>query len=155
MTDIAPPIPPYVIVAGFGIPGREVVNRLVADKVPFVVVELNPLTCERTARGGLHILHGDIADEAVLREAGIDRATVLALAIPDDAAVLRTIDLARRLNPAVRILARCRRVSTAIEAERRGADDVVSEEQIIGSAFARQIGPFLSGGSILPTSAVP
>ena len=128
---------PFVIVAGFGLPGREVVNTLSARGVDFVVVELNSLTVERTARGGLKIVHGDIAQEQVMRDAGIARATLLALAIPDDGAVLRAIDLARRLNPRVRILARCRRVSTALEATRRGVTDVVSEEQLIGAAFAR------------------
>lgn len=135
---------PFVIVAGFGIPGREVVNLLEARGVRFVVVELNPLTVRRTAKAGLNIVEGDIATEPVLRAAGIDRATLLALAIPDDAAVLRTVDLARRINPAVRILARCRRVSTALEATRRGADDVVSEEQIIGAEFARLTGPLIA-----------
>ncbi len=131
------------IIAGFGIPGREVANLLDDRGVPFVVVEMNPQTVQRTAKAGLNIIHGDIATEPVLRAAGVDRATLLALAIPDDAAVLRTIDLARRLNPHVRILARCRRVSAAIEATRRGADDVVSEEQIIGAEFARLTGPLL------------
>jgi CPA2 family monovalent cation:H+ antiporter-2 len=138
------PIPnPFVIVAGFGIPGREVVNLLEARRVPFVVVELNPQTVQRCTRGGLNIVQGDVTQEAVLREAGIDRATLIALAIPDDAAVLRAIDLVRRLNPAARIVARCRRVSTALEATRRGAHDVVSEEQIIGAEFARLTAPLL------------
>ena len=139
-----PLVPPFAIVAGFGIPGREVVNLLAARGIPFVVVELNPATVQRTAKAGLNIVHGDVADERVLREAGIDRATLLALAIPDDAAVLRAIDLTRKLNPTTRILARCRRVSTALEATRRGAHDVVSEEQIVGAEFARLTVPLIS-----------
>ncbi len=128
---------PYAIVAGFGIPGREVVNLLTQRKVSFVVVELNPATVNRCHTAGLNIVQGDIADETVLRAAGIERATLVALAIPDDAAVLRAVDLIRRLNPAARILARCRRVSTALEVARRGAEDVVSEEQLIGAEFSR------------------
>ena len=42
---------------------------------------------------------------------------------------------ARRLNPRVRILARCRYVSSGIEATRRGADEVVVEEQAVAQAF--------------------
>ena len=133
----------YVIVAGFGIPGREVVNLLTRRKIPFVVVELNPATVARCHIAGLNIVQGDIADEQVLRSAGIDKATLVALAIPDDAAVLRAVDLIRKLNPAARILARCRRVSTALEAARRGAEDVVSEEQLIGAEFARLTAPLL------------
>lgn len=135
---------PFVIVAGFGIPGREVVNLLEANRIEFVVVELNPQTVERCGRGGLNIVQGDVTEEPVLRAAGIDRATLIAIAIPDDPAVLKTIDLCRRLNPTVRILARCRRVSTAMEAARRGAHDVVSEEQLIGAEFARLTLPLIS-----------
>lgn len=137
------PSEPFVIVAGFGIPGREVVNLLSANATPFVVVELNPTTVGRCHTAGLNIVHGDIADEQVMRRAGIERATLVALAIPDDAAVLKAVDLIRRLNPAARILARCRRVSTALEASRRGAHDVVSEEQLIGAEFARLTGPLI------------
>jgi voltage-gated potassium channel Kch len=128
---------PFVIVAGFGIPGREVVNLLEARHIPFVVIELNPQTVQRCGQAGLNIIGGDVTDEAVLRAAGIERATLLAIAIPDDPAVLKTVDLCRRLNPRTRILARCRRVSTAMEATRRGAHDVVSEEQLIGAEFSR------------------
>jgi CPA2 family monovalent cation:H+ antiporter-2 len=127
-----------------GIPGREVVNLLETRHIEYVVVELNPLTVSRCATGGLNIVQGDIADENVLKRAGIERATLVALAIPDDAAVLRAIDLIRRLNPKARTLARCRRVSTALEAGRRGADDVVSEEQLIGAEFARLTIPLIS-----------
>jgi voltage-gated potassium channel Kch len=130
-------------VAGFGLPGREAVNLLAARGVPYIVVELNPQTVSRTSRSGLSIVQGDIADDAVLLAAGIERATLLLLAIPDDAAVLRAIDAARRINSSIRIVARCRRVSTAIEATRRGADHVLSEEQIIGAEFARLAGPLI------------
>ena len=47
-------------------------------------------------------------------------------------------------DPATRIIARCRRVSTALEATRRGAHDVVSEEQIVGAEFARLTVPLIS-----------
>lgn len=133
-----------MIVAGFGIPGREVVNLVTRRGIPFVVVELNPATVSRCHTAGLNIVQGDIADEQVLRNAGIDKATLVALAIPDDAAVLRAVDLIRKLNPSARILARCRRVSTALEVSRRGAEDVVSEEQLIGAEFARLTAPLIS-----------
>ena len=137
------PSEPFVIVAGFGIPGREVVNLLTSKGTSFVVIELNPTTVGRCHIAGLNIVQGDVADEQVLRRAGVDRATLVALAIPDDAAVLRAIDLIRRLNPDTQILARCRRVSTALEATRRGAHEVVSEEQLIGAEFARLTGPLI------------
>jgi CPA2 family monovalent cation:H+ antiporter-2 len=141
------PHSPFAIVAGFGIPGREVVNVLEANGVPYVVVELNPQTVKRCGSAGLNIVHGDCTEESVMRAAGIDRATLVAVAIPDDPAVLKTIELCRRLNPNAYLLARCRRVSTAMEATRRGVHDVVSEEQLIAAEFARLTLPLISGSN--------
>lgn len=131
------------IVAGFGIPGREVANLFAARGFPFCVLELNPQTVGRCTSGGLLILQGDATDEHTLRRAGIERAAVLALAMPNEAAVLAAIPVARRLNPGVKILARCRHVSTALEAHRKGADEVLSEEQVVAREFSRQMGTLL------------
>jgi voltage-gated potassium channel Kch len=135
----------HAIVAGFGIPGRAAANLLVAKHLPFCVVELNPATVQRCAKAGLPIIEGNVCDESVLRRAGIGRASFLALAMPNENAVLEALVLARRLNPGIRILARCRHVSTAMEAMKRGANEVVSEEQVIGEAFSRTAEPMLPG----------
>ena len=135
------------IVAGFGIPGRAVANLFVARRFPFCVIELNPATVGRCATAGLPIFRGDATDEADLRRAGIERAAVLALAMPNEQAVLTAIPLARRLNPGIKILARCRHVSTTIEAARLGADVVLSEVQVVGEAFARAAGPLVPAGA--------
>ena len=145
------------IIAGFGIPGREVANLFVARRFPFCVVEMNPDTVVRCATGGLLILQGDATDEQILRRAGIDRAAVLALAMPNEQAVLRGIPLARRLNPNVKILARCRHVSTKMEAHKLGADDVLSEEEVVAREFRRQMDGMMpadgSGAGSGPESA--
>jgi voltage-gated potassium channel Kch len=105
---------------------------------------MNPETVRRCAATGLLILQGDATDEQTLRRAGVERAALLALAMPNDRAVLDGVETARRLNPAIRILARCRHVSTALEANRRGADDVLSEEEVVGREFSRMMGAMLS-----------
>ena len=140
----------HAIVAGFGIPGRAAANLLVAKKIPFCVVELNPETVKRCSRAGLPIIEGNVVEEAALRRAGIERATFLALAMPNEQAVLEALVLARRLNPAVKILARCRHVSTAMEAHKHGADQVVSEEEVIGQAFSRTAEALLPRASQQP-----
>jgi len=133
----------HAIVAGFGIPGRAAANLLVAKGVPFCVVELNPETVKRCSKAGLPIIEGNVVEESALRRAGIERARFLALAMPNEQAVLEALVLARRLNPTIKILARCRHVSTAMEAHKRGADEVVSEEEVIGQAFSRTAEPML------------
>ena len=127
----------HAIIAGFGVPGRAVADRLAARQVPFCVIELNPKTVERCSHVGVHIIAGDVCDENTLRQAGVETASLLVLAVPSDHAVLEAVRVARTLNPTLRIFARCRFISSGMEAHRRGADQVVVEEQVVASEFQR------------------
>jgi voltage-gated potassium channel Kch len=129
----------HVIIVGFGLSGRSVVNQVIEQGASYVVIELNAATVQRCVPGGLHIIDGDARDPEVLRRAGIERATDVAVTIPDDAAGLRVVEAARGLNATVRIIARCTFVSGGMEAARRGADDTVIAEQVVASEFGRAI----------------
>lgn len=129
----------HAIVAGFGVPGRVAADSLLAGGVVLCVIELNRTTVERCATTKYHVIEGDVCEEDVLRRAGVDRATLLVLAVPNDAAVLEAITVARRLNPKLRILARCRFISSGMEAHRRGANEVVIEEQVVAQELQRRI----------------
>jgi voltage-gated potassium channel Kch len=117
----------HAIIAGFGIPGRAVADQLSRQRVA------------KTSIHGLHVTVGDVSDEATLRRAGIERATLFAITVPVDAAVLEAVRMARRLSPKLHIMARCRYISTALEATRRGADEVIAEEQVVAKEFNRLI----------------
>jgi voltage-gated potassium channel Kch len=125
----------HAVIAGYGIPGRAVAEALQKQGISFCVVELNPDTVRRCIRGGVRIFSGDATSEVVLRQAGIERAVLFAATMPNDHAVIEAVAQARRLNPAVRILARCEYVSNGLKATRRGADEVVVAEQVVGQAF--------------------
>src|ERR1700679_1324681 len=101
------PHPPHVIIAGFGIAGRAVAEALDRLDRPYCVVELNPQTVTRCTRIGVSIIEGDVREEAVLQRASIATAAVLALAMPDEQQTLAALKVARRLNPTIKILARC------------------------------------------------
>jgi CPA2 family monovalent cation:H+ antiporter-2 len=127
----------HAIIAGFGVPGRVVADFLASRNMPFCVVELNPKTVERCAHVGVHIIAGDVCDTQTLKRAGVEHATLLVLAVPSDPAVLEAVRVARELNPTVRIIARCRFISSGMEAHRRGADQVIIEEQIVAQELER------------------
>ena len=130
------------IVAGFGIPGRAVVDALTRRRQPVIVIELNPRTVERlvhTFHPGTQFIFGDVSEEAMLLQAGIKTAALLAITVPVDSAVLEAVKVGRRLNPGIHIIARCRYISTALEASRCGATEVVSEEQVVAQEFTRLI----------------
>jgi voltage-gated potassium channel Kch len=127
----------HAIIAGFGVPGRAVADFLGARQVSLCVIELNPQTVERCALRGVHIIAGDVCDEQTLRRAGVERATLLVIAVPSDPAVLEAVRVARRLSSQVRIIARCRFISSGMEAHRRGANEVVIEEQVVAAEMTR------------------
>jgi CPA2 family monovalent cation:H+ antiporter-2 len=135
-------LPVLAVVAGYGVPGRTVADQLCRQGVTVCVIELNARTVERVSRtsiDNLRVTVGDVADEDTLRRAGIEQASLFAITVPVDTAVLQAIRIARRLSPRLHIMARCRYVSTALEAARLGANEVVSEEQVVAEEFGRLI----------------
>jgi CPA2 family monovalent cation:H+ antiporter-2 len=149
--DSVKPAPPcaleemrdHAIIAGFGVPGRAVAEMLGRRKVPFCVIELNAETVHRCAMVGVHIIEGSADSESVLRSARIEHAALLLLALPNDAAVLEAVRVARQLNPTLHIIARCRFISAGMEAHRRGATETIVEEQMVAEEFTRRLDQFL------------
>src|SRR5260221_3874591 len=136
----APPPPPTVIIVGFGLPGRSVAEILDARKIPYSVVELNPGNAKSIAACGKPVFCGDARDAALLKSAGIESANLLVVTIPDERIVLDVLHVARGVNPAIRMMARCHYTSTGIRAEKAGAFVVVVEEQIVALELAKLIG---------------
>jgi voltage-gated potassium channel Kch len=158
----SPPLSGHAIIAGFGLAGRAAANALIARGVPICVIERNIDTVQRCSIAGLLIFHGDATDEQLMRRAGIESAVLFAATMPNDPAVLEAVALARRLNPTVRILARCEYVSTGMKAERKGADEVVIAEKVVATEFGRAVereplpaSPQSPPASALPAEAIP
>jgi voltage-gated potassium channel Kch len=126
----------YAVVAGFGLPGRTLVDFLVSRGIDYVVIELNTQTCERTAVGGIHIIEGSASDPDILQKAGVERADLVALMVPNDEVVLAAVPQVRRMNPKAHIIARCSFTSTGMEAVKRGANQSIVAEQVIARELA-------------------
>jgi len=132
----------HAIIAGFGVPGRAVAEWMDVHGIDFVVIEQNEEIVQRCGGRALSIIAGDVLDEQTLKRAGIQRARVIALAVPNEAIVLDAVSLARRLNPTIRIIARCTYISGGLEASRRGADETIVAEETAAREFLR----LLDGG---------
>jgi Trk K+ transport system NAD-binding subunit len=121
----------YVVVAGFGLPGRTLVDLLIKRGVEYLVIELNPETCQRALAREIHIIQGSASDPEILRRAQIERASMVALMVPNDEVVLAAIPQVRRLNCSAHIIARCSFTSSGMEAIKRGANQSLVAEQVI------------------------
>ncbi len=129
----------HVIIAGFGAAGRFIAEYLKARQWPFVVVEMNPETCEAQRGLGVQIVEGDISQEDILRKAGIESASILAIAIPDEEAALRATETANAIRAEIHIIASTRYTSTGLQALQKGADEVIVAEQAVAQEFYRRI----------------
>lgn len=124
-----------VIIAGFGLAGRWVADIFDRHGIDYVVVDENPQTIAAQKSLGRRVVLGDISQEQTLREAGIEKASILALTVPDEQAVLKATRLARRLKPDLYIVARTTYTSAGIQAHELGADDVIKAEQTVARQF--------------------
>jgi monovalent cation:H+ antiporter-2, CPA2 family len=137
----------HAIITGFGVPGRAAADALRKVGVSFCVIELNPETVRRAGHAGVPIIEGHAADEGALRRAGIEGASMLILAVPDEPAVLAAIHIARRINPTLKIIARCLFTSAGLEALKRGADEVVVAEQVVAAGVVDAMGNLLKAAA--------
>ncbi|MGE0821149.1 MAG: cation:proton antiporter [Candidatus Binatia bacterium] len=119
---------PRVIIAGYGLNGRNLAKALRQSAVPYVVLALNPDAIRRARQEGDPIFYGDVTSPEILSKAGITHAQVLVFAISDPDATRRAVRQARRLNPSIYILVRTKYVEEIDVLYSLGADEVIAEE---------------------------
>jgi len=118
----------HLIIVGFGLNGRNVARSARAAGIPYVIIEMNPETVRAEKSKGEPIYFGDAIQEAVLAHARIKGARVLVVVISDPTATRRIIEIARRLNPTLYIIARTRFVQEMKHLYELGANEVIPEE---------------------------
>ncbi|MCK4536216.1 MAG: cation:proton antiporter [Desulfuromonadales bacterium] len=118
----------HVVIAGYGLSGRNVAHTLRKMHLPYIHVEINGEAVHLARQSGDIIIHGDTTAPAVLEGAGIKKASALVLAINDPSALARVIPTARELNPDIYILARTRFVANIEYLQKLGADEIITDE---------------------------
>jgi voltage-gated potassium channel len=133
----------HVIVCGVGSTGRHVVAELVATGVKFVVVDTDEERLFELVKlhpdAQIAYLHGDATADAVLREAGIERAGGLVAALREDKDNLFVVITARAANATARIVARSGDVRVFELMRKAGANAVVSPNFIGGMRLASEL----------------
>jgi CPA2 family monovalent cation:H+ antiporter-2 len=118
----------HVIIAGYGLNGRNLAHVLREAGISYVILELNPETVKKALADGQRVIFGDVASHTILREAQVDKARSIVFAISDPAATRRGVKAARELSPELFILVRTRYASEIDELYGLGANDVIPEE---------------------------
>ena len=129
----------HTILCGYGRAGKTLAAELKRSGAAFVVVDQNEEKLNDAEAAGMLILEGNAIEEEVLGRAGVERASVLATVLPDDAANVFITLTARELNPDVEIIARAENPSTEKKLVRSGANRVVLPAVIGGQRMAQLI----------------
>ena len=116
-----------VIIAGIGRFGQ-IVNRLVqASGFKTVVLDNNMETISVMRRFGFKGFLGDPTRPDILRAAGLQKASVLVVALDDQEAALKLVAYARKERPDLHIISRAYARTHVYKLYQAGADDIVRE----------------------------
>jgi voltage-gated potassium channel len=126
----------HYILCGFGRVGAEIVRDFIARGVPFIIVDSNPEAIERARKQNYLLVEGDATSDAVLLEAGIQRAYCLLAASDSDSGNTYIVLTAKALNPRLFVVARAGQAASATPMLRAGADRVISPYSIGGRRMA-------------------
>jgi monovalent cation:H+ antiporter-2, CPA2 family len=118
----------HIIIVGYGPTGRYTARAAAAADIPYLIIELNPMTVREQRKLGEPIVYGDATQDITLEKAGIASARVLLIVVPDPAATRQITKIARELNPTVTILVRVRFLSEMEPLKKLGASEVIPEE---------------------------
>jgi CPA2 family monovalent cation:H+ antiporter-2 len=118
----------HVIIAGYGLNGKNLAHVLKESGIAYVILELNPVTVRTASAEGEPIIFGDVSSRTILEEAGIRRAKGIVFAISDPSMTRRGVKASKDLNPGVFVIVRTRYASETDDLLKLGADDVIPEE---------------------------
>ena len=112
----------HVIIVGYGLNGRNLARVLSETEIPHLALDLDGDTVRRESRHGVPIYYGDATNPNVLRHVRLEDAKVLVVAISDPFITRRAVQVAKLLNPKVRVVVRTRYLRELEELHDIGAD---------------------------------
>jgi len=127
-----------VIVVGYGPAGQGAVEALRAAGVPFLVIDLNARTVD-SCRSTIPIVFGDATRPEVLEHARVELARAILVTIPDTHTAGLIIGQAKRMAPAVPVIARARYHIHSSLLLGAGADQFVDEEYLVGERLGAEL----------------
>jgi voltage-gated potassium channel len=126
----------HAIICGYGRVGRRIAEEFVEVGQPFVVIDEQEANTAALAAADHLYLVGDATADALLLEAGVQRARTLLAATDDDTENIAIALSARALAPGLWIVARANRDESEAKLLRAGANRVLSPYRLGGHRMA-------------------
>lgn len=128
----------HVVIAGYGRVGSFVARLLARLDQPFVVVDPNPARADEARDSSYPVVYGDAGAEPVLEAAGVRRARLVIVTVPDPVGARLVVERVRSINPNVHVVARTTTVEQLEELGRLGVYEAVHPESEAGLELGRQ-----------------
>jgi len=118
----------HIILCGFGPTGRDLALTFQEEKIPFILLEMNPQKVKEARKTFMQAIYGDAANEEALKHAGIGRAKSVVVSFHDPLGIAQIIRVVQRLNPNLLLVVRTRFERDVARLYDLGSDIVVIEE---------------------------
>ena len=130
----------HVIICGFGRVGRQVAEDLLAIKMPFVVLELDPSNFEKDDAFASHFfVQADATQDQNLEKVNIEHAKAVITCLPKDADNVYVVLSARERKKDAVIISRAVNSNAVSKLKSAGANNVILPDAIGGSHMASLI----------------
>jgi CPA2 family monovalent cation:H+ antiporter-2 len=123
------------IIVGHGRVGSRIAKSLTAARVDYSVIEDRQEAVERLHESGIPAIAGNAVSPDVMKAAAVESASLLYVTVPDGFEAGRIVEIARQLNPGIRIFARSHNDAEVEHLRGFGADVVISGEEEIAQAM--------------------
>jgi CPA2 family monovalent cation:H+ antiporter-2 len=129
----------HAVIVGYGRVGGTIGAALSRAGAPFVVVEQDRARVEELRRQGIPATYGDAARPGILEHAELPGARLLVIAAPDPYQTREVIEIARRRNPSLEIVARTHSAAEQAYLEKMGVGRVFMGERELALGMAQYV----------------
>jgi monovalent cation:H+ antiporter-2, CPA2 family len=134
------PVPPtalhdHGVLIGYGRVGSYIGRRLIEAKTPLLVIDAEPRALAQLKALGVESIAGRAGERDVLEAANLPGARCLLVAVPDAFEGGTAVELGRKANPQIRIIARSHSDEETAHLLKHGASEVVMGENEIAKAM--------------------
>ncbi|MBK8838882.1 MAG: Kef family K(+) transporter [Hyphomonadaceae bacterium] len=127
--------PGRAIIVGYGRVGSRLGKALGAARVDYSVIEDRQELVEKLHEQGLPAVAGNGVSIETLKAAAVESAQLIYITVPDGFEAGRIVEIARQLNPGIRIFARSHNDAEIDHLRSFGADVIISGEEEIAQAM--------------------
>ena len=126
----------HTIICGYGRNGKQAAKKLISYEKEFVVIEKDKEVIDKYQSEMVPFVYGNANEDESLEQAGIERASNLISALPNDADNLFVVLSARQINDKLNIISRASQDTSYQKLKLAGANNVILPDNIGGDHMA-------------------